>query len=83
MCVIAKVGGVRRCAELHIRVFGRFIHNRPRGSLQAPRECGRTASGCEMSSLWSLRSARIESEVVKRSGRLPQLQSHRGRKETS
>lgn len=22
MCVIAKVGGVRRCAELHIRVFG-------------------------------------------------------------
>ena len=36
-----------------------------------------------MSSLWSPRSARIESEVVKWSGRLPQLQSCWGRKETS
>lgn len=40
----------------------------------APRECGQTNYGCGMSSLWYSCS---ESEVVKWCGRLPQLQSHR------
>lgn len=37
-----------------------------------------TISGCEMSSLWY---GCLESEVVKWSGRLPQLQSHREEKD--
>lgn len=47
-------------------------------SLLAPYERGRTISGREMTSLWY---GCMESEVVKWSGRLPQLQSHRVEKD--
>lgn len=59
-------------------VWGGSMHLITLGSLLAPNEHGWTISGCEMSSLWY---GCLESEVVRWSGCLPQLQSHRVEKD--